>query len=97
MSFLLIKHSKTHNCRQNHVGSSKSMEPDVIVDLFHRAVQSIIKYVYTGDDDIKTQSHIREKVSYEVEKQSDVIHTKRSLLSNLYKLKSQQLWILCSP
>ena len=88
---------RTHDCRKNHVGSSKSMEPDVAVDLFERAVQSKIKYnVYTGDDDTTTQSHIREKVSYEVEKQSDVIHTKRSLLSKLYTLKSQQKFPGCS-
>ena len=75
------KNPKTHDCHRNHVGSSKSMEPNVAVDLFQRAVQSKIKYnFYTGDDDVTTQSHIREKVSYEVEKQSDVIHTKRSLL-----------------
>lgn len=91
------KNPKTHDCRKNHVGSSKSMEPDVAVDLFQRAVQSKVKYnVYTGDDDTTTQSHIREKVSYEVEKQSDVIHTKRSLLSKLYKLKSQQKFPGCS-
>ena len=91
------KNPKTHDCRRNHVGSSKSMEPNVAVDLFQRAVQSKIKYnVYTGDDDATTQSHIREKVSYEVEKQSDVIHTKRSLLSKLYALKSQQKFPGCS-
>ena len=91
------KNPKTHNCRKNHVALSKSMEPDVTVDLFQRAVQSKVKYnVYTGDDDTTTQSHIREKVSYEVEKQSDVIHTKRSLLSKLYKLKSQQKFPGCS-
>ncbi|KAJ7336009.1 hypothetical protein OS493_013379 [Desmophyllum pertusum] len=69
---------RPHDCRKNHSGSSKRMEPAVAVDLFQRAPLSKIKYhVYTSDDDTTTQSHIREKVSYDVEKQSDVVHTKR--------------------
>ena len=89
--------SRPHDCRKNHSGSSKSMEPAVAVDLFQRAPSSNIKYhVYTGDDDTTTQSHIREKVSYDVEKQSDVIHTKRSLLSKLYTLKSNGKFPGCS-
>ncbi|XP_078380315.1 uncharacterized protein LOC144663289 [Oculina patagonica] len=88
---------KSHDCRKNHEGSSKSMEPDVAVDLFQRATNDKIKYnVYTGDDDTTTHSHIREKVPYAVEKQSDVIHTKRSLISRLYKLKSEKKFPGCS-
>ena len=88
---------RNHDCRKNHVGSSKSMEPDVAVDLFQRATMSKIKYnVYTGDDDTTTHKHIREKVPYDVEKQSDVIHTKRSLTSRLYKLKSEEKFPGCS-
>ena len=85
------------DCRKNHLGSSKSMEPNVAVDLFKRATESKIKYsVYTGDDDTTTHSHIREKVPYDVEKQSDVIHTKRSLITRLYKLKTQEKFPGCS-
>ena len=50
----------------------------------------------TGDDDTTTHSHIREKVPYGVEKQSDVIHTKRSMTSRLYKLKSEEKFPGCS-
>ena len=88
---------RPHDCRKNHVGSSKSMEPNVAVDLFQRATSSGVKYnVYTGDDDTTTQSHIRQQVSYEVEKQSDTIHTKRSLMSKLYTLKEKQKFPGCS-
>ena len=88
---------RKHDCRKKHVGSSKSMEPDVAVDLFQRATHSGVKFsIYTGDDDTTTQSHIREKVPYEVEKQSDTIHTKRSLISKLYALKSNQKFPGCS-
>jgi len=31
---------KSHDCRKNHTGSSKSMEPDVAVDLYQRAIKN---------------------------------------------------------
>ena len=73
------------------------MEPDVAVDLFKRAVQNNVKYnIYTGDDDATTQAHIRDQVPYEVEKYSDTVHTKRSLVSKLYALKSNKKFPGCS-
>ena len=66
------------------------MEPD-IADLFQRATMSKTKYnVYTDNDDTTTHSHMHKKVPYDVEKQSGVTHTKRSLTSGLYKLKSEE-------
>ncbi|XP_068756051.1 uncharacterized protein [Montipora capricornis] len=88
---------KKHDCRKNHKGSSKSMEPDVAVDLFQRAVKNGVKYnIYTGDDDATTQAHLRDKVSYEVEKHSDTVHTKRSLVSKLYALRTSKKFPGCS-
>ena len=88
---------KNHDRRKNHTGSSKSMEPDVAVDLFQRAIKNGVKYsIYTGDDDATTQAHIRDKVPYEVEKHSDTVHTKRSLVSKLYSLRSSQKFPGCS-
>ena len=73
------------------------MEPDVAVDLFKRAVENNVKYnIYTGDDDATTQAHIRDQVPYEVEKYSDTVHTKRSLVSKLYALKSNKKFPGCS-
>ena len=72
-------------------GSSKSMEPDVVVDLFPRATMSKIKYnVYTVDNDTTTHSNKCIKASYHVEKQYNIIHTKQSFTSRLYKLKSEE-------
>ena len=86
-----------HDCRKNHTGLSKSMEPDVAVELFQRAPNSNVKYsTYTGDDDTTTLSHIVQKVSYPVDKQSDTVHTKRSLTSKLYTLKDTQKFPGCS-
>lgn len=46
-----------------------------------------VKYAfYTGDDDSTNEAHIRQKVSYGVEKFSDILHMKRSLTSRLYNL-----------
>ena len=88
---------KSHDCRTNHTGSSKSMEPDVAVDLFQHAIKNGVKYnIYTGDDDATTQAHIRDKVPYKVEKHSDTVHTKRSLVSKLYALRSSKKFPGCS-
>lgn len=46
------KVAKTHNCRKNHVGSSKSMERDVAVELWTNALDSGTQFsTYVGDDD----------------------------------------------
>ena len=67
------------------------MEPDVVVDLFPRATMSKIKYnVYTVDNDTTTHSNKCINASYHVEKQYNIIHTKQSFTSRLYKLKSEE-------
>ncbi|XP_028416613.1 uncharacterized protein LOC114540689 [Dendronephthya gigantea] len=79
-----------HDCRKNHTGSSKSMEPLSAVDLFQNATNYNIKYSkYTGDDDSTTECYVHEKVPYGIEKYSDIIHIKRSLTTRLYNLSKQ--------
>ena len=81
------KVAKVHDCRKNHTASSKAMEPDSAVQMFNDAPKQKAKYsVYTGDDDSTTEAHIRQKVTYGVEKFSDVVHMKRSLATRLYNL-----------
>ena len=85
------KKPRNHDCRKKPGGSSKSIEPDVVVDLFPRATMSKIKYnVYTVDNDTTTHSNKCIKASYHVEKQYNIIHTKQSFTSRLYKLKSEE-------
>ena len=80
-----------HDCRQNHKGSSKSMEADVGVRLFKEAPKHGVKYsVFIGDDDSSTIARIREEVSYAVEKWSDSSHATRTLVSHLYKISSKK-------
>ncbi|XP_068732248.1 uncharacterized protein [Montipora capricornis] len=63
------------------------MEPASAVEMFNNAPKQKVKYAfYTGDDDSTTEAHIRQKVSYGVEKFSDIIHMKRSLTTRLYYL-----------
>lgn len=79
--------AKIHDCRINHFASSKVMEPLVAVDLFTPSLKSNVKLsVYTGDDDSTTAAHIKQKVSYPVEKWTDIVHAKRSLTTRLYNL-----------
>ena len=67
------------------------MKPDVAVDLFQRAIKNGVKYsIYTGDDNVTTQAHIKDEVPYKVANYSDTVHTKRSLVSKLYSLRSSQ-------
>ena len=81
---------KKHDCRKNHSGSSKSMERDVACELWSKAPQSGVKFsIYVGDDDSTTLADIKNKVPYGVEKWSDIVHTKRSLNSRLYKLRER--------
>lgn len=80
-----------HDCRQNHKGSSKSMEPEVRVRLFNDAPNYGVKYsVFIGDDDSSTIAKIHEEVGYNVEKWSDSSHATRTLVSHLHKIKSEK-------
>ena len=80
-----------HDCRQNHKGSSKSMEPEVGVRLFKDAPNHGVKYsVFIGDDDSSTIAKIHEEVAYSVEKWSDSTHATRTLVSHLHKIRSEK-------
>ena len=56
------KVAKTHDCRKNHVGSSKSMERDVAVEPWTNALDSGTQFsTYVGDDDSATIADILTK------------------------------------
>ena len=87
----------THDCRKNHTGSSKSMEPLAAVELFKNAPNYNIKYsTYTGDEDSTTELYIHQQVPYASEKFSDFIHIKRSLTSKLYNMAQSSKFVNCS-
>ena len=63
------------------------MEPDSAFQMFNDAPKQAVKFsFYTGDDDSTTEAHVRQNVSYGVEKFSDIIHMKKSLTKKLYNL-----------
>ena len=67
----------------------------LLLTFFQHAIKKGVKYsIYTGD--ATTQGHIRDEVPYNVEKHSDSVHTRRSLVSKLYSLRSSQKFPGCS-
>ncbi|CAB4007536.1 Hypothetical predicted protein, partial [Paramuricea clavata] len=84
------KSPRKHDCRKNHTGSSKAMEPDVACELWNAAPKQNLKFsTYVGDDDTTTLNHLNQNVPYGVEKWSDIVHAKRSLTTRLYNLSSR--------
>ena len=84
------KQPNDHDCRKIHSGSSKSMEPLAAVELSNKATKSNVKLsIYTGNNDSMTESHLKQKVPYDVEKWSDTVHIKRSLTTRLYNLSQR--------
>jgi predicted RNA binding protein with dsRBD fold (UPF0201 family) len=81
------KQPRRHDCRKNHVGSSKAMEPAVACELWNSTPKEKVKFsIYVGDDDTTTLCHLNQNVPYGVEKWSDIVHAKRSLISRLYNI-----------
>ena len=62
---------KPHDCRKNHVGSAKSMEPEIAVECFNDAPSCGVKYgTYTADEDATTEAHVNYRVTYKTTKKS---------------------------
>ena len=76
------KKANVHDYHLNHSVSSKTMEPQLAVDLFTRSLKSNVKLsVYTGDDDDSTMAaQIKQKVPYPVEKWTDIVHANNPYL-----------------
>ena len=65
------------------------METDVACQLFKDVSQTKVEYSsYVGDDDSTTLAELVQQAPYELQKFSDIIHTKRSLGTRLYNLSS---------
>ena len=80
---------REHDCRHNHTGSSKSMEPAVAVELAkdlenHGARLACL----VGDDDASTYKRVVEEIG-DVQKHSDIGHAKRGLGSKLIDIKQK--------
>ena len=79
-----------HDCRRNHSGSSKSMEPSIAVSLAKAVGDEGARIAcMVGDDDSSTIKKLNEEVG-SVVKHSDIGHAKRSLGSKLYDAKTKR-------
>ncbi|KAK0181803.1 hypothetical protein PV327_004051 [Microctonus hyperodae] len=83
-------HSKDdHDCRQNHIGSSKVIEARAGEELINQS--EILKetglhvIAMVGDEDSTTLKHVRENRLGKIYKLSDKVHLKRGLKRQLYK------------
>ena len=60
---------KVHDCRKNHTGSSKSMEPLSAVELLKNTPNHGIKYSkYTWDEDSIRELYLNQQIRYGIEK-----------------------------
>ena len=74
------------------------MERDVACELWRSAPEAGVKFsTYVGDDDSTTLADIHAKVPYDVQKWSDIVHTKRSLTSRLYNLQVKPILTVLAP
>ena len=81
--------TSSHDCRRNHSGSSKYMEPEIAVVCFNDAPNHGIKYSsYAGDEDATTESHIKYRVNYDTAMTTDKNHATRTLGSRLYSAQN---------
>ena len=79
--------AESHNCRKDHSGSSKSIEPGIAVALFNNVTNHGSKYSsYNGDEDGTTESHVKCQVNYETAKKIDKNHVTKLRLSLLVLL-----------
>lgn len=76
-----------HNCKRNWTGSSKSMEPDMVIDLIGQAVQKGVQIEgLVADDDTTVMSRVH-GICSNIQKMSDKNHIKKNISNSLYNLQ----------
>ena len=81
------KVAKVHDCHKTTQPPQRQWSMTQLCKCLTMIPKQNVKYtIYTGDDDITTEADIRQKVSYGVEKPSDIIHMKRSATTRLFNL-----------
>lgn len=67
-----------HNCKRNWTGSSKSIEPDMVVDLIGQAVQKGVQIEgLVADDDTTVMSRVH-GICSNIQEMSDKNHIKKT-------------------
>lgn len=82
-----------HDCRKNHSGTAKAMEPQGAVDLMVNNQEwkdaGVHLDVLIGDEDASTFARVQQQTSHEVKKWIDINHCKGEFTKKLYKLKGR--------
>ena len=73
--------TKVHDCCRNWNGSSKAMEPDMVVQ--------IVKEISEKGISVGTISRLQKEVSPSIEKRSDTNHMKKIIGNSLYTLQKK--------
>lgn len=77
-----------HDCRRNHKGSAKSMEPASAVNLLVNSTTfkegKVRVDVLVGDEDASTICHVQQAANHNVEKWIDTNHTVKKFSNKLY-------------
>lgn len=80
--------SDDHDCRKNHSGSSKSMEPAAAVKLMAQneafIAAGVRVDVLVGDEDAATYCHVQQQTAHHVKKWIDTNHTTKKFSNKLY-------------
>lgn len=84
------KIARVHGCVHNWSGSSKAMEPDMVVEMVKSmesggvSVSSIV-----GDEDTTTIHKLHSELGSNITKRSDMNHLKKTVGNQLYELKKR--------
>ena len=82
---------RVHNCVHNWHGSSKAMEPDMIIEMVKEASNCGVKVkTLVGDEDSTTIARVRREVDNEIQKGSDYNHICKILGNTLHELKNKK-------
>ncbi|CAC5418441.1 unnamed protein product [Mytilus coruscus] len=79
---------KEHKCSKNHTGSSKGMEPALVVDMIKDVINKgvDIKEI-AGDDDTTGFQRAQNVLKIKLKKRSDKNHIKKNISKQLYAIK----------
>ena len=81
---------KEHDCRMNWGGTSKAMESYLAVDMLVSGTKEKARIsTVIMDEDLTTMPKIKKAVPYEVTKESDVNHAKKTVGNDLYALQKK--------
>ena len=80
---------KEHDCRMNWAGSSKAMEAALAVDLLNNSKSETSRVsTLICDEDATAMAKVKDRVPFDVTKQSDMNHIKKTIGNALQKKQS---------